>query len=484
MTTLIPKFSLKNGGATPTGAANRPINKKLAETISPEDFGAVGDGVTDDTVALQNCINYAQTSGIAILLNNKYLVSQNASTGYCLLVTSRITMTGNGWIYPVASLATTCDIIKVLSASSGACDYLTFDGFTLGNTGIGRYSIFISTASGTNFGYARIQNLTVLPSNSGYAFLHNNAAAGATGGFYLSRLSGNKFFGTVSFTLSGSDNIVEHNEITGFVNDVSIYYSQIAGGVNFTVRNNNCADNGGAIIIDSCNGPVIWNNSIELGGTLAGSSGACININGGVATVTGAIIGQNTIGNLSSNAGLPVSLRIANATGTIVNPNYWYTTNPTQQASGAWILTTAAATNTWIDEQTFGTPAASTILSDSGTATSMVGNAWRTYTPTVTANTGTVTTGTVTGSYERAGKTLRIRITVPVTATTGAPAFLTASLPTGLNATTIQALSFSNNSLGSGAAFVSAASIQLTTAAGSIPNLAVNYYVTGSIQLA
>ena len=63
MTTLIPKFDLKNGGSTPTGAVNRPINLKLQESISVLDF------INESDIGTTNDVTYAFTNAIATLKN-------------------------------------------------------------------------------------------------------------------------------------------------------------------------------------------------------------------------------------------------------------------------------------------------------------------------------------------------------------------------------------------------------------------------------
>lgn len=59
-----------------TGAVTRTVQSKLRETVSAKDFGATGDGVTDDTAALQAAINHAMETGNTLLINSGiYVIS-------------------------------------------------------------------------------------------------------------------------------------------------------------------------------------------------------------------------------------------------------------------------------------------------------------------------------------------------------------------------------------------------------------------------
>lgn len=61
---------------TEAGAVARTIAEKASELLTPEDFGAVGDGVTDDTAALQAAVDaWALNKSVEIRLNKRYLIT-------------------------------------------------------------------------------------------------------------------------------------------------------------------------------------------------------------------------------------------------------------------------------------------------------------------------------------------------------------------------------------------------------------------------
>jgi len=78
--------SYNEGG---TGAVTRTVLSKLQESVSVKDFGAVGDGVADDTAAIQAAIN-SLTKGVVLFPAGTYVISS------VLFLKSNVSLNANG----------------------------------------------------------------------------------------------------------------------------------------------------------------------------------------------------------------------------------------------------------------------------------------------------------------------------------------------------------------------------------------------------
>lgn len=107
---------------TGTGAVARPVANKLRDAVSVLDFGAVGDGVSDDTTALQNAITAHKC---VFVPPGTYRVTSSIEIGDGKI------LCGSGNTSIIKATSQTFETIRVIGAY-GALKDLCIDGGTIG----------------------------------------------------------------------------------------------------------------------------------------------------------------------------------------------------------------------------------------------------------------------------------------------------------------------------------------------------------------
>jgi parallel beta-helix repeat protein len=107
--------------AAGAGAVARTVQSKLRDTVSVKDFGAVGDGVTDDTTAIQATLNAVSQYATVFFPFGTYVISDEL-----IIPTSNILITGRAKI--LAKSNTQFEyMLKATSLSGITVENLRFD---------------------------------------------------------------------------------------------------------------------------------------------------------------------------------------------------------------------------------------------------------------------------------------------------------------------------------------------------------------------
>jgi hypothetical protein len=141
-----------------TGSVATNVEAKLQETISVKDFGAVGDGVTDDTAAIQAAIDSLSAGGVLTVPVGNYLVSSTitiSNNGVHLIgsgsTSAKVKFTGthtSGAVIKVSASATKLSDFQVNADATRqasvdtSCIGILYEGADVANTNITRQRLY------------------------------------------------------------------------------------------------------------------------------------------------------------------------------------------------------------------------------------------------------------------------------------------------------------------------------------------------------
>lgn len=151
---------------TPSGASiASSLSVLLGRTLTPMDFGAVGNGVADDTAAVQGCVNASATSGWPCYFDSthKYLItSQIFSAASPIIVGDTPPLSPYSTSCPAGIIVNSNISAIVLQGPTGTVRGLCIQMATAAGTRTGGVAIAAGATASTQQGNVRIADNTII----------------------------------------------------------------------------------------------------------------------------------------------------------------------------------------------------------------------------------------------------------------------------------------------------------------------------------
>jgi hypothetical protein len=419
------------------GAVTTNVEDKLAQYVSVKDYGAVGDGVTDDSAAIQDAIDDAPSrvlffpAGIylikasitAVSLSNFSIVGQGAAavtikcdgattfssipldfqscTNFAI---SEITFDQNN----NSSLTATFPLIRYVSSDQAAFQ---------NNKIINHTFIGLAVDSCTNF-YVRQNYIkkTTQANTINYNINVSSTLSVSEFGYVQNNYVENSGIGVV-----GSDIVISENTCQGTKYGAGIAtFSLGAAGTTpgnfygrYTVQSNTCVNaNGTDVDGFKCSGMEIAGpQSLIQNNVVYGNDGEGIRLFAYQSICSGNIVYNNGKGLAGTyKQGGIVTFWSAvdpvySASYSLIEGNHCFDTGGGTQLYG-YAEQSTALTDMQITGNNFDNNATGPWLLAATSGNSYELDYWFSYTPVMTASSGTLTAGACTGNYMRKGKTV------------------------------------------------------------------------------